>query len=77
MIAVMTVMYLPVAAGGFFVYGNKVQDNVLLTVTPGAALQVVQCLITGHLICSFIIVINPICQEMEEILGISPSKYQT
>lgn len=67
---ILVLMYLPVAGAGFFVYGDKVQANVLLTVTPQIGLQVVQCLITLHLVCSFIICVNPICQEFEELLGI-------
>ncbi|XP_076458232.1 uncharacterized protein LOC143291966 [Babylonia areolata] len=65
-------IFLPVAAVGYFVYGSRVKANILQTVTPGPALQVVECLITAHLVCSFVIVINPVCQELEEIIGISP-----
>ena len=68
MCAVVVLLYFPVAAGGYFVYGNKLQDNVLEAVSHGPALTVIQCLITLHLFCSFIIVINPLCQELEEVL---------
>lgn len=67
-------MYFPVAVTGFFVYGQDVQENILLSVKSGALLTIVEILITGHLICSYIIVINPVCQEIEEILKIERRK---
>lgn len=67
---VLVLMYFPVAAGGYFVYGSKVKANVLLSVTPSTALVAVQCLITAHLICGFVIIINPICQELEEVFRV-------
>ncbi|XP_070199906.1 uncharacterized protein [Littorina saxatilis] len=71
--SVMILLYFPVAAGGYFVYGNRVTDNVLEAVTVGPALTIIQCLITIHLFCSFIIVINPLCQEVEEVLKVNPA----
>lgn len=67
-------MYFPVASVGYFVYGTNIKDNILETVSAGPMLTIVQVLITGHLVCSFIIVINPVCQEIEELLGIERRK---
>lgn len=67
-------MYFPVASVGYFVYGTNIKDNILETVSTGPMLTIVQVLITGHLVCSFIIVINPVCQEIEELLGIERRK---
>ncbi|PVD28157.1 hypothetical protein C0Q70_10742 [Pomacea canaliculata] len=67
---VVLLMYFPVASVGYFVYGTNIKDNILETVSAGPMLTIVQVLITGHLVCSFIIVINPVCQEIEELLGI-------
>lgn len=64
---IMTMMYLPVALVGFLVYGANLKDNVLNTITPGPLLYVVQILITCHLFCSFVIVLNPVVQEVEEL----------
>ena len=61
-------MYLPVAIAGYNVYGGGVAPNVLLTISPGPMLYAVEILLTCHLFCGFIIVINPVCQELEELL---------
>lgn len=63
-------LYFPVATGGYFVYGSALKDNVLLSVSGGPALSVIQVLITVHLFCSYIIVINPLNQELEEIFKV-------
>nr|KAG5690264.1 hypothetical protein BaRGS_018616 [Batillaria attramentaria] len=71
---VMAAMYLSVAITGYYVYGQNVKENVLQTVSAGTPLLIVELLITGHLVCSYIIVINPVCQEVEDIIGISKSQ---
>ncbi|XP_035825951.1 amino acid transporter AVT1J [Aplysia californica] len=63
-------MYLPVAIAGYVVYGSNAKSNILNTVSAGPMLYIVQVLITLHLFCGFIIVINPVCQELEELLKI-------
>ncbi|XP_064596417.1 uncharacterized protein LOC135463023 [Liolophura sinensis] len=63
-------MYLPVSVAGYFVYGRDVKANILLTVSHGPMLYIVQILITAHLLFGFIIVLNPVSQEMEEVLRV-------
>ncbi|KAH9525600.1 hypothetical protein Btru_001799 [Bulinus truncatus] len=63
-------MYLPVAITGYWVYGSNTKDNILQSVSTGPLQYTVEILITMHIICSFIIVINPVCQELEELLKI-------
>ncbi|XP_071113717.1 uncharacterized protein [Haliotis cracherodii] len=63
-------MYLPVSTVGYFVYGKKLDPNVLQTVSSGPMLYVVEIVITIHLLCAFIIVLNPFSQELEEIFKI-------
>ncbi|CAL1528940.1 unnamed protein product [Lymnaea stagnalis] len=70
---IVLLMYLPVAISGYMAYGINAQDNILLSVSSGPMQYTVEILITLHLICSFIIVINPVCQEFEEILKIPRS----
>ncbi|KAL8581783.1 hypothetical protein ACOMHN_043201 [Nucella lapillus] len=68
--SVMMLLYFPVAAGGYFVYGRLIEANILQTVSVGIPLMIIQILITIHLFCSFIIVINPLCQELEELFKV-------
>ncbi|KAK3097482.1 hypothetical protein FSP39_010023, partial [Pinctada imbricata] len=63
---VVMLMYLPVATTGYFIYGNKVDDNILQTVSKGGLVYTVVILITIHLVLGFIIVLNPFCQELEK-----------
>lgn len=67
------VMYLPVSSIAYFIYGKNVQSNILLTKSrdvdnkevSDVINQVVEVLITIHLILGLLIVINPFCQELE------------
>ena len=66
-------MYLPVTAAGYFIFGSLVDDNMLTTifhVSNGPALYIVQILIVFHLMFGYVIVMNPISQELEEALNI-------
>lgn len=71
--AVVMVMYLPISSVAYFIYGKNVQSNILLTKSrdvdnkevSDVINQVVEVLITIHLILGLLIVINPFCQELE------------
>ncbi|GFR73130.1 vacuolar amino acid transporter 1 [Elysia marginata] len=63
---------MPVVISGFLLYGDNLQANVLLNITAGPLLTVAQILITLHLMAGAVILINPLCQESEDLLGIPP-----
>ncbi|GFR73147.1 proton-coupled amino acid transporter 4 [Elysia marginata] len=67
-------IYMPVVISGFLLYGDNLQANVLLNITTGPLLTVAQILITLHLMAGAVILINPLCQESEDLLGI-PSRF--
>ncbi|XP_066265164.1 uncharacterized protein [Branchiostoma lanceolatum] len=69
--AALLLMYLPVSIAGFLVYKSECESNVLSTLTAGGLKYASLILITLHLIFAFIIVINPVCQELEERFGIA------
>lgn len=70
---VVMVMYLPISSIAYFIYGKNVESNILLTKSrdvdnkevSDVINQVVEVLITIHLILGLLIVINPFCQELE------------
>ena len=68
-------MYLPVSVMGFVAFGDDVQTNVLsnLSSTSGVT-KCVAALIALHLLFSFVIVINPVSQQLEEWLNVSKGK---
>ncbi|XP_071792147.1 uncharacterized protein [Asterias amurensis] len=75
---VVVLYYLPVSAAGYAVYGDlfitRNTDNILNILTPSIITTIVTIMITIHLIMGFIIVINPFCQELEQLLNI-PLKF--
>ena len=67
---IMRVIYLPLALLGFLVYGSNLDTNVLLTISPGPMIFAVQILMSLHLLSGFVLVINPLCQEGEDLFNI-------
>ena len=71
--AVVITMYLPVTVMGFVVYGKDITSNILNSVkhgnhdTKGVLLDIVLVLITLHLLFSFVIALNPVSQQFEEL----------
>lgn len=63
-------MYLLTSTAGYVVYGNTINENILKTTTDSLISYVAQTLITLHLLCGFVIVINPCCQELESKFGV-------
>ena len=68
-------MYLPVAITGFLIYGDVTLDNVLRSLPDNSWLRLTaEGLITAHLLCAFVIAINPFSQEFEELFNVPHSK---
>lgn len=65
-------IYLPVVITSFLLYGNNLQPNILENITPGPFLTLAEILITLHLMAGVVILINPVAQESEDLLGIPP-----
>ncbi|XP_074659614.1 uncharacterized protein LOC141912272 [Tubulanus polymorphus] len=66
-------LYLPIVIGGYVVFGDTIQDNILSSlnaVSPGPILTVIQILFALHLLFGFVIAINPFCQEVEDLFKI-------
>jgi hypothetical protein len=64
-----------VAAAGYFVYGDAVDTNIVLTVKNTTLVTMANMLLAVHLILAFLIIINPVCQELEEIFQVPHRKY--
>lgn len=74
--SVILILYLPVAAAGYFVYGEAVDPNIVLTVKNTTLMMLANMLLAMHLILAFLIIINPVCQELEEIFQVPHSMYE-
>ena len=58
-------MYMPVSLTGFLVYGDRVDSNILQSMSAGGLRVTVELLITAHLLLAFVIAFNPLAQEFE------------
>ena len=72
-------MYLPVTVLGFVAYGKGITSNILdsvwvLTSTSAVLSDIVLALITLHLLFSFVIVVNPVSKQLEQLLSIPLSQ---
>nr|BAN20757.1 vesicular inhibitory amino acid transporter, putative [Riptortus pedestris] len=69
---ILLIIYLPVAIGGFLVYGESVQDNIILSLKKSPLVTTANCFMALHLTMAFLIITNPISQEIEGFLNIQP-----
>lgn len=70
MISAILILYFPISAGGYFIYGEDVTPNIALSLTKTSLVTFANILMAVHLILAFLIVINPVCQELEEMFHI-------
>ncbi|KAI1289229.1 Lysine histidine transporter 1 [Halotydeus destructor] len=66
----MLVLYLPVAGGGYAIYGSKVSSNIVDDVQPGGLTTAIDVLMAFHVLCAFLIVINVVNLSFEHYLGL-------
>lgn len=69
-IVAILLLYLPIAVGGYAVYGDAVAPNVSASLAATPLTLVGNVLMAVHLVFAFIILINPVCQEMEELYNV-------
>ncbi|CAG9782175.1 unnamed protein product [Diatraea saccharalis] len=68
--AAILILYLPIAIGGYAVYGEAVAPNVASSLSATPLTLAGNILMAIHLVTAFIIIINPVCQEMEELYSV-------
>nr|CAI5864316.1 unnamed protein product [Callosobruchus analis] len=67
---IIMVIYFPIAVAGFFVYGEDVHPNVTLSLTKTLIVDIGNILIAMHLVFAFLIVMNTVVQDIEELFKI-------
>lgn len=72
----MLILYLLIAIGGYAVYGERVLPNVALSMSATPLTLAANVLMAIHLLSAFIIIINPVCQEVEELYNVPRGRYQ-
>ncbi|XP_065557239.1 uncharacterized protein LOC136025283 isoform X2 [Artemia franciscana] len=63
-------IYFPMATTGYYVYGDSVDSNILNNLSQGPMTVAAQVLIGAHVFSAFIIIFNPVCQELEKALKV-------
>ncbi|XP_050360735.1 uncharacterized protein LOC126780356 isoform X2 [Nymphalis io] len=63
-------LYIPISVAGYAVYGESVGPNFITSLSATPLTLVGNVLMAVHLVSAFIILINPVCQEMEELYNI-------
>ncbi|KAM3968631.1 os protein [Aphomia sociella] len=63
-------IYLPIAITGYAVYGESAASNVSTSLSSTPLTLVGNILMALHLVTAFVIIINPVCQEMEELYNV-------
>lgn len=61
-------MYLPVSIVGYLTYGDSLRDSIIPSIQDPLIQQIVNILITLHVILALTVIFNPLNQELEELL---------
>lgn len=57
------------------VYGEALTPNVINSLAPSVLTQLAKVFMGFHLILAFIIIINPVSQDLEEMFNVPKSEY--
>uniref|UniRef100_A0A0N5A7L2 Aa_trans domain-containing protein n=1 Tax=Syphacia muris TaxID=451379 RepID=A0A0N5A7L2_9BILA len=68
--AIICAMYMPVSLFGYFAYGDSLLDSIIPSLQTVWIQEIVNVLITLHVVLALTIVFNPINQELEEAFKI-------
>uniref|UniRef100_T1HU60 Aa_trans domain-containing protein n=1 Tax=Rhodnius prolixus TaxID=13249 RepID=T1HU60_RHOPR len=68
--AVILLLYLPLTVSGYIVYGDRMNANIILSLGRSIFVVLANISMASHLILAFLIVVNPVCQELENIFDI-------
>lgn len=69
-------LYLPVSIGGYLVYGEATNANIILSLGKTSLATLANLFMAAHLIMAFLIVINPVAQHLEENFRV-PNRFCT
>ncbi|KAH3782629.1 uncharacterized protein LOC127841078 [Dreissena polymorpha] len=63
-------MYTPSSSVAYFIYGSRVEPNILNTLPMSATTTIISLLMTAHILSTIVIGINPLSQEIEHVLKV-------
>lgn len=65
----MLILYIPIAAGGFALFGGNVEQSIMDNLPNTGIKTAISVLMAFHLFSALLIVINPVNMAFEETLG--------
>ena len=66
-------LYVPVSGGGYLVFGQNVQSDIIANMKSSVLTTVIIVFFLVHCFFAFLIIINPVLLELEEMLKIPKS----
>ncbi|KAG8179262.1 hypothetical protein JTE90_006160 [Oedothorax gibbosus] len=66
------VLYVPVTVLGYALVGETVPPNILAAIEDGPLKMFVDACLAVHVFLAFLLAINPVAQEMEEVFNVPP-----
>lgn len=70
---ILIMIYLPVSAIGYYKFGNMIQSNIVRNLSPSGLTTSIQALLTAHVFCAYLILLNPVNLNLENFLSIQHS----
>ena len=77
-----SLLYIPTAVGGYLSLGDQIKDSILKTLsdyddTHGSnrvLVSIAECLFATHFLSGFVLMINPMLQQVEAFVGVPYGK---
>ncbi|XP_054155610.1 uncharacterized protein LOC128954069 [Oppia nitens] len=63
-------LYIPVSGGGYGVFGDQTAENIVQNLPQSALTTVIDCFFLVHCYTAFLIIVNPVLLELEDMLKI-------
>ncbi|KAK9499355.1 hypothetical protein O3M35_002404 [Rhynocoris fuscipes] len=68
--SVILLLYLPLVISGYLIYGDRMDANIIISLGRSVLVVLANVFMALHLILAFLIVVNPVCQEVENLFDI-------
>ena len=70
---IMLAIYLPVSSLGYYKAGHAVKSNIVRNLSPSMLRSCIETLMMAHVLCAFLILMNPVNLNIESFIGIEHS----
>lgn len=71
--AILILIYMPVAVVCYNRFGDATKSNIIRNLAPGALTTAIRALMTGHVLCAYLILMNPVNLNIENYFALPDS----